>query len=96
MRSAVSRLIEVTAKVRVRLSVKSQKTLHDSLDENLKHPNGDIQVSFFLAHSPLECLDCDEPKDEGYVGSVEIWEFIEMICRTCCFSDSKYFHEQCP
>lgn len=46
MRSAVSRLIEFTAKVRVRLSVKSQKTLHDSLDENLKHPNSDIQVSF--------------------------------------------------
>lgn len=45
MRSAVSRLIEFTAKVRVRLSVKSQKTLHDSLDENLKHPNSDIQVS---------------------------------------------------
>lgn len=45
MRSAVSRLIEVTAKVRVRLSVKTQKTLHDSLDENLKHPNSDIQVS---------------------------------------------------
>lgn len=45
MRSAVSRLIEFTAKVRVRLSVKNQKTLHDSLDENLKHPNSNIQVS---------------------------------------------------
>jgi hypothetical protein len=47
MRSAVSRLIEFTAIVRVRLSVKSQNTLHDSLDENLKHPNNDIQVSLF-------------------------------------------------
>lgn len=44
MRSAVSRLIECTAEVKVRLSPKVQKMLHDSLDENLKHPNGDIQV----------------------------------------------------
>lgn len=51
MRSAVSRLIEFTAKVRVRLSVKSQKTLHDSLDENLRHPNSDIQVSFVALHT---------------------------------------------
>ena len=48
MRSAVSRLIEFTSKVRVRLPVKSQNTLHDSLNENLKHPNSDIQVSLFL------------------------------------------------
>ncbi|KAG0570729.1 hypothetical protein KC19_6G183600 [Ceratodon purpureus] len=53
MRSAVSRLIEVTAKVRVRLSVKSQKTLHDSLDENLKHPNGDIQAAAVSALRPF-------------------------------------------
>ena len=44
MRSAVSRLIECTAEVKVSLSPKVQKTLHDTLDENLKHPNGDIQV----------------------------------------------------
>jgi hypothetical protein len=44
MRSAVSRLIECTAEVKVSLSPKVQKTLHDTLDENLKHPNADIQV----------------------------------------------------
>lgn len=48
MRSAVSRLIEVTAKVKIRLSPKIQKSLHDTLDENLKHPNSDIQVSFVV------------------------------------------------
>ena len=61
MRSAVSRLVEVTAKVRVRLSAKSQKTLHDSLDENLKHPNGDIQVSFVLTHRSLVVM-CQRTK----------------------------------
>lgn len=44
MRSVVSRLIECTAEVKVSLSPKVQKTLHDTLDENLKHPNADIQV----------------------------------------------------
>ncbi len=44
MRSAVSRLIEYTALVEIRLSPKIQKILHDSLDENLKHPNAEIQV----------------------------------------------------
>ena len=51
MRSAVSRLIECTAQVQIRLSPKTQKMLHDTLDENLKHPNGDIQVTT-LALSP--------------------------------------------
>lgn len=45
MRSAVSRLIECTAQVQIRLSPKIQNLLHDTLDENLKHPNGDIQVT---------------------------------------------------
>jgi hypothetical protein len=44
MRSAVSRLIEYTALVEIRLSPKIQKILHDSLDENLKHPNAEIQA----------------------------------------------------
>lgn len=53
MRSAVSRLIEFTSKVRVRLSVKSQNTLHDSLSENLKHPNSDIQAAAVAALRPF-------------------------------------------
>ncbi|CAK9217775.1 unnamed protein product [Sphagnum troendelagicum] len=44
MRSAVSRLIEYTALVEIHLSSKIQKILHDSLDENLKHPNAEIQA----------------------------------------------------
>ncbi|BBN05956.1 tubulin-specific chaperone D [Marchantia polymorpha subsp. ruderalis] len=43
MRAAVSRLIECTAILGVPIPPKIQKVLHDSIDENLKHPNGDIQ-----------------------------------------------------
>jgi hypothetical protein len=35
---------EYTALVEIHLSPKIQKILHDSLDENLKHPNAEIQV----------------------------------------------------
>lgn len=45
MRAAVSRLIECTAILGVPIPPKIQKVLHDSIDENLKHPNGDIQVN---------------------------------------------------
>ncbi|CAM6128397.1 unnamed protein product [Calypogeia fissa] len=44
MRAAVSRLIECTAIVRVPLYHKVQKVLHDSIDDNLKHPNASIQA----------------------------------------------------
>uniref|UniRef100_A0A7I4D1R8 Tubulin-specific chaperone D n=1 Tax=Physcomitrium patens TaxID=3218 RepID=A0A7I4D1R8_PHYPA len=53
VRSAVSRLIEVTAKVKIRLSPKIQKSLHDTLDENLKHPNSDIQAAAVAALKPF-------------------------------------------
>eukprot|EP00249_Psilotum_nudum_P020538 c27747_g1_i1 orf=323-4195(+) len=44
MRSAVSRLIECTALVQLPLSHKVKKGLLDTINDNLKHPNGQIQV----------------------------------------------------
>ncbi|KAL2632493.1 hypothetical protein R1flu_003972 [Riccia fluitans] len=44
MRAAVCVLIECTANLRVLLPPKVEKVLHDSVDENLKHPNSDIQA----------------------------------------------------
>lgn len=72
MRSAVSRLIEFTAKVRVRLSAKSQKLLHDSLDENLKHPNSDIQVCCLTPNGSSTASDFKEHK-------TEIWGYINIL-----------------
>ncbi|KAL3695132.1 hypothetical protein R1sor_008783 [Riccia sorocarpa] len=44
MRVAVSRLIECTSSLRVSLAPKVEKVLHDSVDENLRHPNAEIQA----------------------------------------------------
>ncbi|KAJ7541816.1 hypothetical protein O6H91_10G078100 [Diphasiastrum complanatum] len=45
MRGAVCRLIESIGIAKIPLSQKFQKTIMDTLDENLKHPNSQIQVS---------------------------------------------------
>ncbi|EFJ25897.1 hypothetical protein SELMODRAFT_413196 [Selaginella moellendorffii] len=44
MRAAVSRLIECTASSGIPISSKTKKILQDTLDENLKHPNAQIQA----------------------------------------------------
>lgn len=44
MRSAVSRFIECLSLSAVSLSEKTMKCLLDTLNENLKHPNAQIQV----------------------------------------------------
>lgn len=64
MRAAVSRLIECTALIRVPLPQRVQRVLHDSIDDNLKHPNADIQVSlvftvtYTMFNSLTEWLHC--------------------------------------
>ncbi|XP_068650366.1 tubulin-folding cofactor D-like [Aristolochia californica] len=45
MRSSVSRLIECTAIAHIPLPIKIKKSLFDTLTENLRHPNAQIQVS---------------------------------------------------
>lgn len=49
MRGAVCRLIECASVARLPLSPKVQKTYHDTIDDNLKHPNSQIQVSAVAA-----------------------------------------------
>lgn len=44
MRSAVSRFIECTSIARVPLTEKIKRSLLDTLTENLRHPNAQIQV----------------------------------------------------
>jgi hypothetical protein len=44
MRSSVSRLIECTSISHIPLSPKTQKILLDTLNDNLRHPNAQIQV----------------------------------------------------
>jgi len=53
MRSAASRLIECLSIAKVPLTVKQQIRLLGSLDDNLKHPNEDIQVAAANALSSL-------------------------------------------
>lgn len=44
MRSAVSRFIECISLARVQLTDKIKRSLLDTLHENLRHPNSQIQV----------------------------------------------------
>lgn len=44
MRSSVSRFIECIAKAQVPLPEKIKRSLLDTLNENLRHPNSHIQV----------------------------------------------------
>lgn len=46
MRAAVSRFIECISIYKVVLSEKIKKNLLDTLNENLRHPNSQIQVLF--------------------------------------------------
>lgn len=50
MRSAVSRYIECTSIVHVHLTDRTKRSLLDTLNENLKHPNSQIQVAFITLH----------------------------------------------
>lgn len=45
MRSAVSRFIECISVFNITLSEKIKRSLLDTLNENLRHPNSQIQVS---------------------------------------------------
>lgn len=47
MRAAVSRFIECISISKVALSEKIKKSLLDTLNENLRHPNSQIQVLFY-------------------------------------------------
>lgn len=47
MRSAVSRFIECISIARISLTEKTRRSLLDTLNENLKHPNSHIQVFLF-------------------------------------------------
>lgn len=71
MRSAVSRFIECISLARVHVTDKIKRTLLDTVNENLKHPNSSIQVllqnekslmvlfSFdFLCHLSLSSTVC--------------------------------------
>jgi len=49
MRSAVSRFIECLSLSEVSLSDKNRKCLLDTLNENLKHPNAQIQVDLVIS-----------------------------------------------
>lgn len=53
MRSAVSRLIECTSVARVPLTEKIKRSLLVTLNENLKHPNAQIQVHLFRISNQL-------------------------------------------
>lgn len=44
MRAAVSRFIECISASKVALSEKIKRSLLDTLNENLRHPNSQIQV----------------------------------------------------
>lgn len=47
MRSAVSRFIECISIAQISLTEKIKRSLLDTLNENLKHPNSNIQVFLF-------------------------------------------------
>lgn len=47
MRLAVSRFIECISRAKVSLTEKIKRSLLDTLNENLKHPNSHIQVFLF-------------------------------------------------
>lgn len=47
MRAAVSRFIECISLSKVALPEKIKKSLLDTLNENLRHPNSQIQVLFY-------------------------------------------------
>lgn len=47
MRSAVSRFIECISQAQISLTEKIKRSLLDTLNENLKHPNSQIQVFLF-------------------------------------------------
>lgn len=47
MRASVSRFIECISVYKITLSEKIKRSLLDTLNENLKHPNSQIQVSLF-------------------------------------------------
>lgn len=46
MRAAVSRFIQCLSLSKVSLNDKTKRSLLDTLNENLKHPNAQIQVKF--------------------------------------------------
>lgn len=54
MRAAVSRFIECISIVNITLTEKIKRSLLETLNENLRHPNGQIQVilstNFFAYH----------------------------------------------
>lgn len=47
MRAAVSRFIECISLACLFVPEKTKRTLLDTLNENLRHPNSQIQVSLF-------------------------------------------------
>lgn len=48
MRSAVSRFIECISLARISIPEKIKRSLLDTLNENLRHPNSQIQVFCFV------------------------------------------------
>lgn len=54
MRSAVSRFIECISLSHVSLSEKIKRSLLDTLNENLRHPNSQIQVLVLLRFLPFD------------------------------------------
>lgn len=48
MRSAVSRFIECISRAQISLTEKIKQNLLDTLNENMKHPNSQIQVFLLL------------------------------------------------
>jgi hypothetical protein len=51
MRSAVSRFIACISMAAISLNEKTKRSLMETLNENLRHPNSQIQVNF-----PFSCL----------------------------------------
>lgn len=51
MRLAVSRFIECISRAQVSLTEKTKRSLLDTLNENLKHPNSHIQVLLLLNYN---------------------------------------------
>lgn len=58
MRLAVSRFIECISLSHVTLAERTERILLDTLTENLRHPNSQIQVSVFLNVMKLVIFTC--------------------------------------
>lgn len=56
MRSAVSRFIECISLAHVQLTEKIKRSLLDTLNENLRHPNSHIQVLQLFKNFPVVLL----------------------------------------